>query len=121
MRKKGVLICAAVLAAVMMFATACGGSAKYADSKYVGKWSATKAAYMGMELGVKDILGGEFSFTLSEDGKVKLKVVDDERSGKWDETDDGIQFDGDDEMTFKEKDGSLLLDYQGMTLTFEKE
>ena len=115
-------MCAVILAGVMMIATACGGSAKYADSKYLGKWSATKAEYMGMELGVKDILGGEFSFTLTEDGKVTLKVVDDEEKGNWDETDDGIQFEGDEEMTFKAADdGTLALEYQGMNLTFEKE
>ena len=121
MKKRTAIICAALLAGVMVMLTACGGSAKYADSKYLGKWTATKAEYSGIEMGVKDILGGEFSFELSEDGKVKMTVVDDEKSGKWDEVEGGIQFDGDDDMTLKEEGGALTMDYSGVKLTFEKE
>lgn len=71
-------------------------------------------------MGVEEILGGEFSFTLDESGKVTLKVVDDEETGKWEETDNGIIFDDDEQMTFEDKDGVLVMDYQGVTLTFEK-
>ncbi|MBQ4361378.1 MAG: hypothetical protein II787_00490 [Lachnospiraceae bacterium] len=121
MKKATAIICAALLAGVMIMMTACGGSAKYADSKYLGKWTATKAMYSGIEMGVKDILGGEFSFTLTEDGKVTMKVVDQEKSGKWEEIEGGIQFDGDDDMTLKDDGEALTMDYSGVKLTFEKE
>ena len=121
MKKATAIICAALLAGVMIMMIACGGSAKYADSKYLGKWTATKAMYSGIEMGVKDILGGEFSFTLTEDGKVTMKVVDQEKSGKWEEIEGGIQFDGDDDMTLKDDGEALTMDYSGVKLTFEKE
>ncbi len=122
MKKKiSVILCAVCLAAVCVLMTACGGGGKYADSKYLGKWKATKAEYMGMELSVEEILGGEFSFTLDADGKVTLKVVDEEEKGSWEEVDGGIQLEGDEEMTFKDEEGVLKLDYQGVALTFEKE
>ena len=117
MKKITAVLCAVLLVGLML--TACGGG-KYADSKYLGKWSATKAEYAGIEMGVEEIRGGEFSFTLDESGKVTLKVVDEEETGKWEETDNGIIFDDDDKMTFEDKDGVLVMDYQGVTLTFEK-
>ena len=55
------------------------------------------------------------------DGKVTLKVVDQEETGKWEEVEGGIQIEGDDELTFKDADGALTLDYQGVALTFEKQ
>ena len=120
MKKLTAIFCAALLAGVCVLMTACGGSSKNADSKYLGKWTATKAEYSGIEMGVEEILGGEFSFTLTEDGKVTVKIVDEEESGKWEETDSGVQFDGDEDMTFTDQDGALTLDYQGVLLTFEK-
>ena len=121
MKKIAAVLCAVILIGVCVMSSACGGGAKYKDSKYLGKWNATKAEYMDMELGVEEILGGEFSFTLTEDGKVAMKVVDDEQSGKWEEIEEGIRLDGDEDMTFKDQEGKLVVDYQGVTLTFEKE
>ena len=64
MKRMTAVLCALLLG-VMAILGACGGSAKYADSKYVGKWNAVKAEYSGLEMDVKEILGGEFSFTLT--------------------------------------------------------
>ena len=48
------------------------------------------------------------------------KDRNEEETGKWEETDKGIVFDDDEKMTFEDKDGVLVMDYQGVTLTFEK-
>ena len=120
MRKKITMIClAAVIAASALFAAACGTD--LSDSKYLGKWTATQAEYSGVKMSVKDILGGDFTFTLKEDGTVDMKIINDEQSGKWNETEDGIQIDGDEDMTFVDQDGALVLTYTGVTITFEKE
>lgn len=120
MRRITAVICAVILAMACLVMTGCGG-AKYADSKYVGKWVGTSAVYSGFEMGVEEILGGEFTFTLDENGKVTMKVVDKEETGKWEETEDGIKFDGDEEMAFKYDDDKLSVDYSGVTIYFEKE
>ena len=111
-----VFCCLAVIGACVL-ATGCGTD--MSDSKYLGKWTATTGEYSGIKMGVEDILGGEFSFTLNADGTVDLKVIDQEESGKWSETDNGIQIEGDEELTFQDVDGTLVLDYSGVKLTFE--
>ncbi len=119
MKRISAIVCAVVLAAACILMTGCGG--KYSDSKYLGKWKATKAEYSGVEMDVEEILGGEFSFTLDAGGKVSMKVVDKDYSGKWEETDEGVIFDGDNKLNLVDKGGKLEMDYTGITLTFEKE
>lgn len=119
MKKITAILCAVLMTAVCLLAVGCG-KAKYADSEYLGKWEATKAAYAGMELGVEDIIGGEFSFTLNETGNVTLVVVDEEKGGEWEETSDGIKFLGEEEMRFTKDGDKLVCDYSGVTLTFER-
>ncbi len=119
MKKITVILCAVLMAAVCLLGTGCG-KAKYADSKYLGKWAATKASYAGMELAVEDIIGGEFSFDLNEAGIVTLVVVDEEKSGNWEQTTDGIVFKGEEDLRFVEEGDKLVADYGGVKLTFER-
>lgn len=121
MKKAFAVFCAMAVIASCLLMCGCGGT-DMSDSKYLGKWQATTAEYSGMKLGVEDALGGEFSFTLNDDGTVDLVVTGDKESGKWSETENGIQFEeGDETMAFNDEDGKLVLDYSGMKLIFEKE
>ncbi|MBQ3579071.1 MAG: hypothetical protein II974_10470 [Firmicutes bacterium] len=121
MKKITAVLCAVMLAMVCLMAAGCG-KAKYAGSEYLGKWKATKAAYSGIELGVEDILGGEFSLNLKDDGTCTVKVVDEEETGNWEETDKGVKLtDKKEELEFTKEDDALTVDYSGMTMYFEKE
>ena len=113
-----------MLAVVFAFAfvlVGCGGSDKYAGSEYLGTWKATTAEYSGMSFDTEDLIG-EFSLTLEANGNVKAVVAGESEKGEWEPTDDGILVkDSSDEMEFTKKDGNLVLDYEGVTITFEKE
>ena len=120
MKRITAILCALMLAMACLMATGCG--AKYAGSEYLGKWKATKATYSGMELSVEDILGGEFSIDLKDDGTCTVKVVDQEENGEWEETDKGIKLvDKKDELEFTKEDDALTVNYSGVDMYFEKD
>lgn len=96
----------------------CGG-ADYSESPYLGTWVGTTAEYAGMEMGVEEILGGEFTFTLESNGKCTLSVAGDEEKGKWSETENG--FSVVDEFEFAVEGNTAVLDYDGVIINFVQE
>ena len=122
MKKILAMLCCIAVIATCVFAAGCGGT-DMSGSKYLGKWQATTAEYSGFKIGVEDALGGEFSFTLNDDGTIDLLVSGEEQSGKWSETENGIKIeDSEQELELTEDDnGNLVMNYSGMALTFEKE
>lgn len=97
------------------------GSAKYANSKYLGTWKATQAEAYGVSISTESVIG-EFSMDLKEDGSAKVIIDKDAYKGEWEEIKEGIQLkDAKDTMDFKAKDGHLILEYSGATITFEKQ
>jgi len=110
----------AVLLAVLILAVqvvACGPD--YSDSPYLGTWTGITAEYLGLEMGVEQILGGAFTFTLESNGKCTLEIAGDKTSGKWSEIEGGFNLA--DEFDFFMKDGVAILDYDGVTMRFEQE
>ena len=119
MKKRVTSVLLIAVISIMLIA-GCGSKAKYADSKYLGKWSATTAEYMGMSLQVSSILG-DFTIELTEDGKCTLTIANEKKTGSWEETKEGFKIvDGKDELAFKGDDKKVVVDYEGMTLNFEK-
>lgn len=106
---------------VMLFMfnlTACGG-ADYSDSPYVGTWKGVSAEYSGFEMGIEEILGGEFTVTLNDNGKCTLSIAGEEESGKWKETENGFNLV--DEFDFTVDGGTAVLDYDGVAMYFEQQ
>ena len=97
------------------------GQGKRAGSKYVGEWRGVSASMSGIELSVQDYLG-DVVLTLDENGKCKLDFEGDSGSGTWEESDSGITIkDGDETLDLKESNGNLILDQDGVLITFEKQ
>ncbi|MEA4923591.1 MAG: hypothetical protein VB031_09635 [Eubacteriaceae bacterium] len=116
-KKRIALILSVVLLVAVL--TACG--ADYSDSGYTGKWKATTASMSGMELSVEEAIG-EVTLELESNGNATITISDKDAGGDWEPTDGGITLkDSSDEMTFKDKDGKLVGEMSGITLTFEKE
>lgn len=110
---------AVVLAVVVMvLAFAACGSAKYADSPYLGTWSATNAEYLGIEMSIESVIGGEFEVTLDETGKCEVSMAGETSSGSWTETETG--FNVEDEFDFTVDGDLAVLDYSGVTMNFER-
>lgn len=115
--KKFVALTACMLLCVMFF-TACGGS-----SEYVGTWEATKASAEGadgnvVEMDASDIYQN-FTLTLKAGGKATVNLNGEESEGKWKEVDNGIMVD--DEMTFTNDGGKLVVEQSGAKIVFEKQ
>lgn len=117
--RRAVFLFAAVLLSAFLLA-GCGGK-DLSNSKYVGKWNADKASVSGMEVSVSSFMD-EFSFDLKSDGSCTVKMDDESYTGTWDETDDGVEIrDSSDTLDMTDKSGSLQIEYEGATITFEKE
>ena len=122
-RKTVALVCAVV----MMFVFAgCGDSGKLADSKYCGTWVASTAEYSGFQLSAESVFGGKITLTLDPDGKCTFDAAGDEQKGKWSESEDGkLLLDGyaDDDVTVSlgASEDELLIQYQGISMTFKKQ
>lgn len=118
MKKVMKRLVAVMAVALMVFAfTACGGE-DMSNSPYVGDWHATTAEYSGIEIGVEDVIGGEFVFSLEDNGKCTVSIAGDEESGKWTETEEG--FNVEEEFDFVADGDTATLDYEGVTMHFEK-
>lgn len=120
MKKTLALVCS-ILVLSMCIMTGCGSSDKYADSEFVGTWNATTASYAGIELDVNSIMDGGFSLTLDASGKATLEAAGESETGKWEPVDGGIKIDGSSEISCTGGDGKLAMDYDGVTLNFEKQ
>lgn len=102
--------------------TGCGSDADYSDSEYQGTWEATTAEYNGSEIEVSSVYSDGFSITLNKDGSAELDADDNVAAGVWEPTDNGVKLSGDDELIMKDNgDGTLTLDYNGISLNFAKE
>ncbi|MGI6204328.1 MAG: hypothetical protein ACOYJH_03505 [Anaerovoracaceae bacterium] len=118
MKKFIVPLLCAVLCAVCL--TGCG--AKYADSPYLGKWTASTASAYGVEISVDAVIDGGFTFDLNEDGSCDVKVGSKKTSGSWEETDNGFKVEDKYEFTVDTSDeNKATMEYSGVTLTFERE
>ena len=114
----------ALLLIATVFLGACGSKEKYADSKYLGDWAGTTASYLGVEVDVPTIIGGDFILTLNADGSCIVDVAGEENSGYWDETETGVEISDDSDETLDleaQEDGTLALDYSGVSLIFEQQ
>jgi len=119
MKKSTVKKLAAILVLLLLtaFMAACGPD--YSDSPYLGTWNCVTAKYAGIEMGVEQILGGAFTFTLESNGKCTLDIAGDETPGKWSETEDGFSLA--DEFYFVMDGDIAVLDYDGVIMRFEQE
>ncbi len=107
-----------VLSLIMIFSLAsCGKNMK--DSPYVGTWKATTASYSGIEMSVENLLGGEMTFELKDNGKCTMNIAGEKASGKWSETDNG--FNVENEFDFKVDGEKATVDYSGVTISLEKQ
>ncbi len=121
MKKLHALLLSALMIFVFVLA-GCGGNPDlYADSEYLGTWTATTAEYSGFTIPIDDLMDG-FSFTLEADGSASATIDGDTGKGDWEPTDDGILLkDSTGEMSFTGADGNLVIEYSGAVLTFEKQ
>lgn len=118
--KKMIRRFAAVFAVVaMVFAfSACGGT-DMSGSPYLGTWSATSAEYSGIEMSVENIIGGEFTLTLNDDGSCDFSIAGETESGDWTETESG--FNVEDEFDFAVDGDIAVMDYDGISICFERQ
>ena len=120
--KSLIMILAMSLCFVML--TSCG-KAKYADSKYLGKWSAKSAEYQGIQVDVKKIAGGDFIVDLKEDGKCEIILAgkNQKEKGEWEETEKGFKVKGEsesDSIDAKVDGNKATIEYEGVEFIFEK-
>ena len=112
-----VLITVFAVAAMCFAFTACGGE-DMSGSPYVGTWTATSASYAGMEMSISDLLDGEFTFTLEDNGKCEMNISGEKDTGKWSETYSGFKIADEFEATV---DGdTAVLEYEGVTIKLER-
>ena len=97
-------------------------AASVAESQYAGTWKAVRAELMGKEADIKEALGDDLILTLNADGTCSLISAEEESTGKWSETSDGVKLTGDDmNMTLKSENGQLAIDLFGFHIYFEKQ
>ncbi|MDO4468189.1 MAG: hypothetical protein Q4C49_14500 [Bacillota bacterium] len=100
----------------MFFLVACGKD--LSNSNYCGTWVGTTVVYGDYELSVESIYG-KFELNLDGKGKATITTSEEEKSGKWDETETGVSLDNGD-VILTEKDGNLVLEEDGMQIIFVK-
>ena len=97
-------------------------AASVAESQYVGTWTAVKAELMGKEADLKEALGDELTLELNADGTASLKSSEEESTGNWSETSEGVKLTGTDmNMTLKNENGQLAIDLLGFRVYFDKQ
>lgn len=109
----------AVMMVVAMMLALCACGKNMSDSKYCGMWKATTAEMSGIQIDVEEYLGS-VTLDLKDNGKVDFDFAGDSASGKWEETSDGVTIDNGD-LVLTEQDGTLVMDYEGVVLVFEKQ
>ncbi len=114
---------AILLAALMALSLAACTSGSNDDDPNLGKYMGTRAEYSGMSLALENVLdGGETSIELKGGGKCTVILGGDSFNGKYALAGEDITF------TIQREDyvgtlkaGVIRLEFQGMTLVFEKE
>ncbi len=117
--KRLLAILLAALMALSLAACTSGGN----DDPNLGKYMGTRAEYSGMSLALENVLdGGETSIELKGGGKCTVILGGDSFNGKYALAGEDITF------TIQREDyagtlkaGVIRLEFQGMTLVFEKE
>ncbi|HMN11838.1 MAG TPA: hypothetical protein PKD55_05880 [Bellilinea sp.] len=90
------------------------------DSPLVGSWTAIKYEAAGMALDAEDI--GESTLEIKSDGKVTAIFMGEGGNGSWKETDSGMVLKtGEEEIPLSYVKGQLVLDYEGMIITYQKD
>lgn len=118
MKKKFALMLVICMAIAAMF---CGCGSDNSESPYVGTWNCTEVSMEGMTLDPA-MLGGDITLDLAADGTATLSFLGDSASGDWSEAENGVTLSDNgitEEVTLVAgEDGSLTLDYEGMTMVF---
>ncbi|MGN8913493.1 hypothetical protein [Anaerofustis butyriciformans] len=114
MKKKFMIV--AMILLVCFSLVACG---KNSESPYVGTWKGVKVGYGGVEMSIEELFGAEIIIELKDDGTCSVDFAGDKGSGNWTETEDGFSIEG--EMDFKVEGNTGTADYDGATLTIEKQ
>ena len=69
-------------------------------------------------MSISDLLDGEFTFTLEDNGKCEMNISGEKDTGKWSETDSGFKIADEFEATV---DGdTAVLEYEGVTIKLER-
>ena len=130
MKKRFLILCITVISLVVVSLTGCGGSdsgsgkAPSSDSPYIGTWKATNAEFKDEKMDMAEVLEeGDYIVTLNEDGTGTSSYGDENESGTWTETDNGLKLRGDDlKMDFvDEGNGTLSCKVFGFKMFFEKQ
>ena len=121
--KKFKLLLATVLVFVMAFAlTAC-------SAPVVGEWELTTGKMGGVEIDVEEMLGMSMTLEVNSDGTVVItsSAYGDsyEEEGYWSFEDDTLSLYEDEDkedasLELEYKDGTLILEYDGVEMIFEK-
>ena len=113
MRKLLVILSIMVMVFVM---TGCGENTS--SSPYLGTWSATSAEYNDIEMEITTLFPDGFTITLNDNGKCDVSIDGTNETGKWVESEGGFILE--DELSFTVKDKAATLEYEGVSLKFEK-
>ena len=115
--KKVVLVLAVLIMAFGM--TACGGGGE--ESPYAGTYVGTTAEYAGIELSIGDLFDGGFDITIESNGKYSVAMEGETDGGKWEEVDGVVVLDGELDFVIDLDAGTGSMEYEGVTLYFEKQ
>ena len=120
MKKIKVMICMCICILAIGAFAACGN--EYSDSEFLGKWKCTTGEMSGVEINADEVLGG-FTLELEDDGTAKTTIAGSSAKGEWEPEGDGFVIKSDnEELKFKKaEDGAVKVEYQGVTINFEKE
>ena len=113
------ILCLMALLIACVVLAGCGGSSDGGeispDSPYIGTWQA-------QEQDINEVLEGDYTFTLNEDGSAKHIYADEEQDAVWYETKSGIHIKGDDvDMDLDSAEDALTVKILGVTIFFEKQ
>lgn len=106
---------------VLVFLAACGGTQQKVENPYVGTWPAFALSAEGMTVSFDRNDTKGIVMTLLEDGKTEFKVGDQTETGKWTETDTGVEIEsGGMKMPGTLEDGVLSFDLDGAQMFCHK-
>ena len=130
MKKLFMILCVMVMSLAFVSLTGCGGSdsgdageAPAADSPYIGSWIATSAEFNDEEVDLAEALEeGDYIIVLNEDGTASSSYGDENTTGNWTVTDNGVKLRGDDMKMdlVDEGDGTVSTEIFGFKMYFEK-
>lgn len=115
--RRVLLIFSACLLLVMSIA---GCSKPESNSPLVGKWTAIEYSAAGLTIDSAEL--GESTLDIRANGKLTAMFMGEGGDGSWKETEDGmILKTGGEEIPLSLVDGRLVMDYEGLTITYQKD